>query len=157
MLISFYYPVFYMKTEISAGGVVVYNQAGTWYVILLKDMKSNWTFPKGTIEPKETPQVAAKREVSEEVGLKGMSLIKPLGFTQYLFKRGELIKKIVHYFLFLSAKKTHLIPQTEEGVSEAKWILLSKAIDIVGYPKTNKLLLEKAKQILENTEKLQRI
>ena len=32
--------------------------------------KTFWTFPGGSIEPDETPQQAAIREVKEEVGLK---------------------------------------------------------------------------------------
>ncbi len=35
-----------MKKEISAGGVIVRKKARGWEVLLIKDMKSNWTFPK---------------------------------------------------------------------------------------------------------------
>lgn len=133
-----------MKTEISAGGVVVRKRKKSRQVLLMKDMKGNWTFPKGIIEKDEVPELAAKREVLEEVGIKSLKLIKTLTPIHYMYKRGDLISKTVHYFLFQSLKNEALKPQKEEGVREAKWVNLRKAIGIIGYQKTNKPVLEEA-------------
>ena len=133
-----------MTTEVSAGGVVVRKRRKSWQVLLMKDMKGNWTFPKGIIEKDEAPELAAKREVFEEVGIASIKLLKELRPVHYMYKRGDFISKTVHYFLFQSLKNEALKPLKEEGVREAKWVDLRKAIGIIGYQKTNKPVLEEA-------------
>ena len=51
--------------EHSAGGVIF--EDGTVLLILAKNLKGDqvWTFPKGHLEPGETPETAAIREVSK--------------------------------------------------------------------------------------------
>lgn len=137
-----------MKFEASAGGVVVYKHANRCYVVLIKDAKGMWTFPKGKIEPKESIETAAQREIKEEVGIIDLTLINTLGSVEYVFKRKELVKKTVHYFLFRSRKKAKLTPQQEEGISQAKWYSFSQALKISGYRETNLSLLKQAMQNL---------
>ncbi len=138
-----------MKTEISAGGIVVRKNGKRWDVLLLKDMNNNWTFPKGLVEKGEEVLVAAKREMYEEVGIFDVSFIKELTSIRYMYQRNGLISKTVHYFLFLSDGKELLKGQKEEGISEVKWTPLQEAISLIGYPKTNKKLLEEAQEILK--------
>lgn len=52
----------------SAGIVVVRRESGAWKVLLLRAWR-NWDFPKGLIEPGESPLAAARRETREETGL----------------------------------------------------------------------------------------
>ena len=63
-----------MNTEVSSGGIVVYKAHDGWYVLLMKDMKHNWTFPKGKIEHGENLQellaVRNHMRLKEEVGNK---------------------------------------------------------------------------------------
>jgi 8-oxo-dGTP pyrophosphatase MutT (NUDIX family) len=54
--------------ERSAGAVVVRRLEGGWRLLVLRAFR-NWDFPKGRIEPGETPLQAALREVREESGL----------------------------------------------------------------------------------------
>ena len=133
-----------MRTEISAGGLVVCKQNEKLFIALLQDEKGNWTFPKGLIEKGEDPQVAAQREIAEEIGLTGITLVKPLDTVTYFFKwQGLLTHKTVHYFLFTAPTLLPLTPQKEEGISAAHWVEFDKAQEMIGYPKTNKQLLEK--------------
>ena len=135
-----------MRTEVSAGGLVICKQNKKLYIALLRDEKGNWTFPKGLIEQRENPEAAAKREVNEEIGLVDITLVAPLDTVTYFFKwQGQLTHKTVHYFLFTSSAILPLTPQKEEGITQAEWIELSKAEEIIGYPKTNKPLLKKIK------------
>ena len=45
--------------------------------------ESGLQVPAGSIQPGETPEVAAIREASEETGLKGLRLVRKIGETQY--------------------------------------------------------------------------
>jgi len=78
-----------MKTEISAGGVVVRKKKGEWQVLLIRDMNDTWTFPKGKIEKGETRKSAATREIKEEVGLTAIRYIAPAKVIHYFYKRGS--------------------------------------------------------------------
>ncbi|MBI3576621.1 NUDIX domain-containing protein [Candidatus Gottesmanbacteria bacterium] len=138
-----------MKTEISAGGVVVRKKGSVWEVLLLKDMKGNWTFPKGIIEKGENPKSAAQREIGEEVGINQLEYISELSSAEYMYYREGLIKKTVHYFLYQSKGDEVLNPQKEEGISQAKWFHFPQALKIIGYAKTNKPLLEEANRHLD--------
>lgn len=137
-----------MKTEISAGGIVVRREHGIWEVLVVRDMNDNLTFPKGLIEQGEDPVSAAKREIAEEVGLTKMKMLTELPPIKYLYTRGELISKTVHYFIFLAVSDEPLTPQTTEGIHDASYMSLKDAVDHIGYPKTNKPLLEKTRHYL---------
>ncbi len=142
-----------MKTELSAGGIIVRKNGASWDVLLLKDMNDNWTFPKGLVEKGENAVFAAKREIAEEVGISDVSLISPLTPIHYMYKRNGLISKTVQYFLFSTEGKEIPKGQKEEGVSEVRWVPLDEALTIIGYPKTNKQLLEETQLILYATGK----
>ena len=52
----------------SAGIVVVRQDHDDWRFLLLRAYR-HWDFPKGLIEPGESPLAAARRETAEEAGL----------------------------------------------------------------------------------------
>ena len=139
-----------MKTELSAGGIVLAKTQSIWHVLLIQDMNKSWTFPKGLIEPNENPRGSAEREISEETGLTNLTYVSTLGTIQYMYRRNGLIRKTVHYFLFQSDTQAPLKPQREEGISEARWVTLEEAETLIGYPETNTQLLHKARQIVIN-------
>lgn len=134
-----------MKTEISAGGIVFKIRNGQALILLLKDQKGNWTFPKGLIEDNEDKMGTAKRETEEEVGVKKISFVTALTPIEYWYKwEGELIKKTVYYYLFRAEGEEKLTPQKEEGISEAKWFVPKKAFEVIGYRKNSLNLLKEA-------------
>lgn len=53
---------------LSAGVAVVRAEAGEWRLLLLRAFRY-WDFPKGKVEPGETPLQGACREVAEESGI----------------------------------------------------------------------------------------
>jgi 8-oxo-dGTP pyrophosphatase MutT (NUDIX family) len=95
-----------VKSLVSAGGVVVDDRAdGARWVLLIvhRSMSGHprWTLPKGGVEPGETPEVAALREVREETGHTAV-IERPLSTIEYTFVwRPERVRyqKAVHYFL----------------------------------------------------------
>lgn len=137
-----------MKREVSAGGLIVCPIHKQWYVLILKDMNETWTFPKGLIEKGERPEDAAAREIEEEVGIVDLKLIAPLPDVQYFYKRHTTIEKTVHYFVFVSMTRMKPKPQKEEGIREAQWVKMVRAIDMIGYRETNVKLLEETWKLL---------
>ncbi len=138
-----------MKIEISAGGIVVHKNKSVWEVLVLRDMNDAWTFPKGMVENKEELVLAAQREIQEEVGVTDTTLVTALPAIRYMYQRNGLISKVVHYFLFTSGAQEKLVPQKEEGIKEATWMPIDQAIEVIGYAKTNRPMLENVKKILE--------
>lgn len=133
-----------MNKEVSAGGIIVYHSASGPVILLMKDLKGVWTFPKGKIEEGEDLEQTATREIQEEVGLKDLTMVSALKPTSYWYFRGKAIRKTVHYFLFISKTLQTPVVQAEEGITEAKWVPWEEAIAMIGYPKTNKPLLNEA-------------
>lgn len=139
-----------MNTEVSAGGIIAYRGRGGWYVLLMKDMGGKWTFPKGKIEAHEDRLDTAKREIEEEVGLTDLVFVRELTPVMYWYFRVKPIKKTVHYYLFQSVSRQKPRVQTEEGISDAKWVTFDQAEAFLGYPKTNLPLLKEAVAILSS-------
>lgn len=137
-----------MKTEVSAGGVIVRRIKRGWEVLLLLDMNDSWTLPKGLVEKGEKKEDTAVREISEEVGLTKLQLLSPLDTIEYFYRKNGLIKKTVHYFLFELKGKQAPKPQISEGIRAVQWFSFAKAIEIVGYQKTNVKLLETSQDLL---------
>ena len=86
-----------MKREFSAGGIVL-NDKGQ--VLLTKHSQNkHWSFPKGLIEPGQTTNQAALREVKEEGGVEA-EIINKVGYSKYVYAfNNEKIFKVVTYFL----------------------------------------------------------
>lgn len=140
-----------MKYETSAGGVIIAYKNKTPYVLLLKDKSSKWTFPKGLIEKSEDTEKTAKREIAEEVGIKKLTFIAALSPIEYFYKwEGKLVKKKVYYYIYRNEMEERLKPQRSEGIMEVKWFILEKAMDIIGYKKTNKGVLKEVMHHLES-------
>ena len=137
-----------MKTEVSAGGIVVRKRDKDWMVLLVRDIHEEWTFPKGKVQAKEDLEHAAMREVGEEVGVTHVTKLKKLPVIRYFYTRNNLINKSVHYFIFLSDGRDKLINQIQEGIHDATWMPLSTAISVIGYKKTNTPILVQTQKFL---------
>ena len=97
-------------THDSAGGVIVRPEGETVLVALMREGgRESYSLPKGHVEPGERLEDAARREIEEEAGLRGLVLIGPLGVRERLdFERTSW--KRTHYFLFLAGAPA---PETE--------------------------------------------
>lgn len=140
-----------MKTEVSAGGIVLRRRAGIWYVLVMRDMNDVFTFPKGVVGKTEDYEHAAIREIREEVGLTNIKLVTKLPLIRYMYQRNGLIVKTVHYYVCLAQGRKVPVAQRQEGIHDVRWMSIDEAIRVIGYPKTNRPLLLKTKQWILNS------
>ncbi|UUZ96154.1 NUDIX domain-containing protein [Paenibacillus sp. P25] len=100
--------------EISAGGVVFRRTGNDVQVQMIQDRYGKITLPKGKMEPGETVEQTALREILEETGIEGV-IVHPLETITYQFTLSGvgLVDKEVHYFL-VEATGGSLQAQVEE-------------------------------------------
>lgn len=105
---------------IEAAGGLVFNQEKELLAIF---RRGSWDLPKGKIDPGETPDLAAIREVQEETGLQQIHLGDHLidTYHTYRLKNGKRILKRTYWYR-MEAQKQDLIPQEEEDIEKAVWI-----------------------------------
>ncbi len=103
----------------AAGGVVFNDQK---QVLLIKRL-GKWDLPKGKMEGEETPEQSALREVNEECGIDGLTITEKLSSTYHIYRMHNFnFLKITHWFKMHSSFNKPLKPQTEESITEAKWM-----------------------------------
>jgi 8-oxo-dGTP diphosphatase len=114
----------------SAGAVVVRDGR---VLVIHRDRYDDWTFPKGKLEPGESDEQAAVRELEEEVGLR-VTLGERLGETEYARDDGRM--KSVVYF----RAEAEGDPQALDGVDDVRWATLDDARALLTYRWDRELL-----------------
>lgn len=103
---------------VTAAGGAVFNQEG---LVLLIYRRGSWDLPKGKMDPGETPEQTAVREVQEETGLQQLSLGEHLLDTWHTYEhKGNRVLKTTHWYK-MQTTDSQLIPQTEEDIEQAIW------------------------------------
>ncbi len=92
------------RAETCAGGIV-FRRAGNQIEVALAEERDrlsgadNTRLAKGHVEPGETPEETAIREVREEIGV-AAEIVAPLGTVNYTYvEDGIAVAKEVHFFL----------------------------------------------------------
>lgn len=133
-----------MKREFSAGGIVFNNKGQV--LVTQHSQNHHWSFPKGLVDPGQTTEEAAIREVKEEGGVEA-EIVGKIGYNKYVYTfEGEKIFKVVTYFLmkYLSGDpKDH-----DWEVSEANWYTPEDALKQLTFSQ-DKDLLKKALEMIE--------
>ncbi len=119
-----------LKRTVRAAGGVPWRRAddATVEVLLVhRPRYGDWTFPKGKLEPGETDEQAALREVEEETGLR-CELGAELPSTSY--RDAKLRQKTVRYWA-LGPVDGRAAPTNE--VDEVRWLPVAQAERLLSY------------------------
>jgi len=104
----------------AAGGIVKNDENKVLFIYRL----GKWDLPKGKLEPNESLEHAAVREVEEETGIENLKLQNFIGSTYHTYREREnnaQILKTTFWYLMKSTDSKELIPQTEEGITKVEW------------------------------------
>jgi 8-oxo-dGTP pyrophosphatase MutT (NUDIX family) len=128
--------------ETSAGGLVVdrVGAATTAALIGRIDRRGTleWVLPKGHVEPGETAEQAAVREIREETGLHAR-IVSALGPVEYWFVAdGRRVHKTVHHYLLEATGGT--LGTEDVEVSEVAWVPLDELVSRLRHPSERRLL-----------------
>ena len=115
------------RTIQQAGAVTFRTTSGAPEILLVKARKNpeHWIFPKGHIEPGESSQEAAIRELSEEAGVLG-DIVEPLGALEFQDSSNTVR---VEYYL------CRFREQIDSGEGrEMQWCSPERAIALLPFP-----------------------
>ena len=120
------------RGEEAAGAVVYGWPDGTLHLLVILDRFGRWSLPKGHIDPGESPEEAAAREVWEETGVT-VQIEGWLDEVKYRFWRaGRLRKKCVCYFL--GCAENHKVRSPAGEVALVRWVTPNDFLDYCDYP-----------------------
>jgi 8-oxo-dGTP pyrophosphatase MutT (NUDIX family) len=117
-------------TEVGAAGGLVRHKSGKYLFI---EKKGKLDLPKGHIEPGEEPENCALREVSEETGISGHTILKPVRPTYHTYS-WEGISYLKKTSWYLMDYKGEMIsePSHEEGITKVIWLFPDELNQVKG-------------------------
>ena len=143
------------KDQVSAGGVAFRrdNKKNMLAIVSVKP-SLRWQLPKGIVDPGETPEVTALREVREEAGVE-TELLELIETIEYWYQRvqyGKHIRyhKFVHFYLLLYI--TGDVKKHDREIAEARWVDFDEALEMLAF-KSERGVVEKAQAMIWSKDK----
>lgn len=112
--------------------------------------KLRWQLPKGIVDPGESPEVTAVREVKEEAGVatERLGLIETIEYWYRSVKYGKPVRyhKFVHFYLlrYLSGD----VSEHDHEIEEARWVSFDEALELLDF-KSEREVVEKAHEMIQ--------
>jgi 8-oxo-dGTP diphosphatase len=103
----------------------------------------DWSLPKGKLEPGETWEQAAEREVHEETGL-AVRLEEELPPVSYTDNKGR--SKLVRYWLMEADPDGRFRPNDE--VDELRWVSGEEAAGLLTHERDRELVAEGMRRVV---------
>ena len=122
-----------MGHDVQAAGCVVRH--GGRIAVIHRPRYDDWSLPKGKLDPGETFEQAAVREVEEEIGVRG-TLGDELASTEYADRKGR--SKIVRYWVMEATDVPAFAPNEE--VDELRWLSADEARALLTYERDRSLV-----------------
>jgi 8-oxo-dGTP diphosphatase len=123
-----------VSAEVRAAGGVVLDSAGR-VALVHRPKYDDWTLPKGKLDPGESFEDAALREVEEETGLR-CRLVRELPSSEYVDPKGR--SKLVRYWLMEVEHDPGFV--TNKEVDELRWVPVEEAPALLSYPRDAEIL-----------------
>lgn len=122
-------------SELRAGGVVIgHTTAAPLAVVIHRSKYDDWSFPKGKIDPGETAEQAALREVREETGLQ-CRIQHYLGLYTNGLTDGT--NRPTHYWIMTVTHAGQFTPGEE--IDDLRWIELRTADSLLTHQRDRDL------------------
>lgn len=137
-------PRFPSVRETSAGGVIIDVENGRARIAIIarrnRAGRLEWCLPKGHIEPGETLEQTAEREVAEETGIVGRVLLG-LGIIDYWFFAGDrrIHKHVHHYLLEATGGRIGIENDPDHEALEARWFPLDEVHHTLTFPNERRI------------------
>jgi 8-oxo-dGTP pyrophosphatase MutT (NUDIX family) len=142
------------EDQVSAGGVAFRRRGrGIQVAIVAVNPSRRWQLPKGLVDPGESPEQAAVREVREEAGVETdlMGLIQTIEYWYRAERRGEAVRyhKFVHFFLL--SYRAGDVSQHDHEVAEARWVSGRQAVEMLAFA-SERSVVEKAVEMISELD-----
>lgn len=116
----------------AAGGVVIHRGQ---MLLLDRPERNEVRLPKGHLDPGETPEMAALREVAEESGYADLEIVQTLGDCDVEYNDGARhVVRTEHYFVMrLRSERTMTRSEKDAAQFRVAWTPLDEAPDRLTY------------------------
>ena len=129
----------------SAGAVLYTEDGGVRQYVLVMEKNGSFGLPKGHVEPGETEEQTALREIKEETGIDVELNTSFREVVSYSPKR-DTTKDVIY---FLGKAKTFQYTPQEEEIAQIKWVEINLAHSFLTYD-NDKQLVNKAKPMIRD-------
>ena len=123
-----------MSVEAAGGVVVRRGGSGLEVLIVHRPRYDDWTLPKGKLDPGETFEDAAVREVEEETGIR-CTLGRELPSSRYRDNKDR--PKVVRYWLMEPVAGAF---EPNDEVDQVRWLAPGAAAEALTYERDREVL-----------------
>jgi 8-oxo-dGTP diphosphatase len=117
------------REEVQAAGGLVVRDDGR-VAVVHRPRYDDWSLPKGKLDPGESFEDGAVREVEEETGVRGR-IVAELPSTSYRDRKGR--HKLVRWYrMDVEGEPAAFAPDDE--VDELRWLTPDEALALLSYP-----------------------
>jgi 8-oxo-dGTP pyrophosphatase MutT (NUDIX family) len=124
-----YYTHFMLTPIIAAGGIVINPNKEILWIF----RRGFWDLPKGKLDPNESIEACAIREVMEETGISNLVLGDLILTTKHQYHDTYLntvVEKTTYWYQMSTDTVQEGIPQSEENIEAIAWV---KKADLAPY------------------------